>query len=157
MKRVLCCIAFVASLAAASAQENEPEIRAWVDRFVAAWNRNDAKALAAMWAQEGDLINPFGRRASGREQIERLLRSEHSALMQATTYTISTNAVRFVKTDVAVLDWDCEVSGLKTAGGKNRPPFKHHMTWVLVNRGGQWLALVARPAAPAASPAEAIQ
>jgi len=134
-----------------------PELQQWADKFVAGWNRNDARALASLWADDGDLINPFGRRATGREAIERLLQSEHTALMKGTRYEITKIAARAVKTDVAMLDWDCEVSGMKTAEGKDRPPFKHHVAWVLVHRGGQWLALAARTSAPSPAPAEALR
>ena len=51
----------------------EKEVRAVEDAFVAAWNKHDTKALAAGWAPDGDLINPFGRWAKGRAEVEKLL------------------------------------------------------------------------------------
>ncbi len=157
MSRTALCFTITLFAIAACGQENGTEIKQWSERFVAAWNRNDVDSLAALWAPEGDLINPFGRHARGRSQVQRLLQSEHTASMLHTTYLITNSVIRFAKPDVALLDWDSEISDMKTADGTQRPPFKHHMTWVLVLRGGDWFALAARAASPSASPADGLR
>jgi hypothetical protein len=75
--------------------------------------------------------------------------------MKSTVYKITSTSVRLLKSDVAVLDWDCMVTGIKGADAKEMPPFKHHVTWVLLKRAGEWLATTARPAAPLAAQGEA--
>src|ERR1043166_3916446 len=77
------------AIAPAGARESEEAIKDWSEQFVAAWNRDDAKALANLWTEDGDLINPFGRHANGRAQIEQLLESEHTAQMKSTVYKIT--------------------------------------------------------------------
>jgi len=51
-------------------ESDEAGIRATDEVFAAAWNKHDAKAMAATWAKDGDLVNPFGRVAKGRAEVE---------------------------------------------------------------------------------------
>jgi hypothetical protein len=46
--------AFAADTATQAIEERTGE-------FVAAWNRHDGTAMAALFSPDGDLINPFGR------------------------------------------------------------------------------------------------
>lgn len=83
-----------------------------VQEFAAAWNRHDPKALAAFWAPDGDLINPFGRVAKGRAEVEKLFTDEHSAFMKGTTFTLTGMTVRLLAPNIAFTDWDVEISGM---------------------------------------------
>jgi uncharacterized protein (TIGR02246 family) len=46
-------------------------IRAAIDTYVAAYNRGDAKAVAELWSETGEWIDPSGERFQGRQAIER--------------------------------------------------------------------------------------
>jgi uncharacterized protein (TIGR02246 family) len=46
-------------------------IRAESDAFVAAFNKRDATAVAALWTEDGDFIDETGQRFAGREAIEK--------------------------------------------------------------------------------------
>lgn len=46
-------------------------IRAGSVTFVAAFNKRDAKAVAALWTQDGEYIDEAGRRIAGRDAIEK--------------------------------------------------------------------------------------
>ncbi|HEX9148245.1 MAG TPA: hypothetical protein VF958_03705, partial [Thermoanaerobaculia bacterium] len=65
----------MAGLAVAASEKggSEAQVRARSQEFAASWNRHDPKAMAGVWAADGDLINPFGRTAKGRNEIEKLL------------------------------------------------------------------------------------
>ena len=39
--------------------------------FAAAWNKHDAKALAALWAKDGDLIDPWGATSNSRDAVQK--------------------------------------------------------------------------------------
>ena len=49
----------------------EDAIRAKVDSYVAAYNRGDAKAVAAHWSDSGEWISPSGQRFQGKQAIEK--------------------------------------------------------------------------------------
>ena len=59
-----------------------------VGQFRDAWNRHDADALAALWAEDGELNHPWGFRAVGRDAIRMLLEDEHRGPMAASELTI---------------------------------------------------------------------
>ena len=74
MKRVfiLTALALLASVPILASPAIEAEIKARADEFAAAWNKHDTKAMADMWSTDGDLINPYGRVAKGRAEVEKL-------------------------------------------------------------------------------------
>lgn len=121
------------------------EIAARTQEFLAAWNRHDAKGMAAVWAPDGDLVNPFGRVAKGRAEVEALFVDEQSKMMKGTTMEMSGEATRMVAPTVAVDDWDVAVVGMKGPDGNPAPPLKHHVTVVLVKKDGTWWVAAARP------------
>jgi uncharacterized protein (TIGR02246 family) len=54
---------------------DESAIRAAIDSYVAAYNRGDAKAVAALWSENGEWLSPSGQKFQGREAIEREMQS----------------------------------------------------------------------------------
>jgi len=53
----------------------ENAIRAAVESYVKAYNRGDAKAVAAHWSESGEWISPSGQRFQGRRAIEKELKT----------------------------------------------------------------------------------
>lgn len=146
MKRLLTVLAATLALSpiAAMAQEDEAAIRQVTNDFMAAWGRHDVKAMAAAFATDADLINPFGRVAKGRAEIEKLLTEEHAGPFKGTTYA-GTVSVRMLSPTTALADWESTVNGMRDAGGNALPPFKHHVAAVYAKKDGRWLAVAARP------------
>jgi ketosteroid isomerase-like protein len=70
-------------------------IVAVIDRFVDAWNRHDAKAFAAVFAEDADFTNWRGTGASGRSKIE-----EFHAPLFATIFKNSHQSYTTIKTQV---------------------------------------------------------
>ncbi|HVN33258.1 MAG TPA: SgcJ/EcaC family oxidoreductase [Thermoanaerobaculaceae bacterium] len=122
--------------------------------FVAAWNHHDPSAMAAVWAPDGDLMNPFGRWAKGREGVAKLLTEEHSTMMKATTFTTNAIAVRILAPNVALADWDFTVAGITAPDGSTVPTQKLHGANVWVKTGGTWFLLAGRPMIPASLPGQ---
>ena len=65
---------------------NEAQIHARADEFAAAWNKHDPTAMAYFWSVDGDLINPFGRKAKGLTEIQRLFQDEQNGPMKNSTF-----------------------------------------------------------------------
>ena len=63
------CSAAEAEKPAAGAEESP--FRAAIESYVAAYNRGDAKAVAAYWSESGEWISPSGQRFHGRLAIEK--------------------------------------------------------------------------------------
>jgi uncharacterized protein (TIGR02246 family) len=122
----------------------ENEIKTLNDQFVAAWNHHDTKAMASMWAPDGDLINPFGKTAKGTAELEKLFATEHAGPLKGTTYKVSKMSVRPLTADLAVADYDVEITGMMGPDGKAQPALTPHVTSVMKKANGKWWILSAR-------------
>jgi uncharacterized protein (TIGR02246 family) len=145
VKRILTVLVAALALSPALARaQDEAAIRKLSNDFFAAWGRHDVKAMAATFAEDADIINPFGRVAKGRAEILKLFTDEHAGPFKGTTYT-ATVSVRMLAPTVALGDWESTVDGMHDANGKALPPFKHHVAAVYVKKDGHWLTAAARP------------
>lgn len=128
----------------AEPRESSPElaaIRAGSAAFVAAFNKGDAKAIAALWTEDGEYIDDRGRRFAGREAIEKgyaeLLSDNPGAVMQ-----IAIDSLRLVSPNTAIEDGRASVkSGSGGAGGASR------YTVVHAKADGKWLMASVRDTA----------
>ena len=150
MVAMIFCLSSLPALAAG----DEETIQKRLDDFVAAWNKDDAKAMAALWAPDGDLINPFGRVAKGRAEVQKLFTDEHASFMKGTTMKITSSSVRILGADAAILDFDSDVIGMKAADGTDLPTLDHHVTAVMVKKDGKWWIVAARPVQYQPTPGE---
>ena len=123
------------------------DIKARGDAFAAAWNKHDPKAMAALWAADGDLIYPFGKSAKGRADVEKFFTADQTGTgrMAATTFTITAPTSRMIRPDVAVAEWEVSITGMKNAEGKDAGPMNNHVTVVMSKEGSQWMIQAARP------------
>lgn len=126
-------------------ESSEAAIRASDKAFAAAWNKHDTKAMAASWATDGDLINPRGRVAKGRAEIEKLLQDEHTTAFKQSTYKPGAMSVRFIKPDIAVAETDTEISGITNPDGTSAPAMNVHIIRVVQKKDGKWWTVTARP------------
>lgn len=133
-------------------ESSEAAIRATDVAFAAAWNHHDAAAMAATWAQDGDLINPFGRVAKGRVAIQTMLTDEHSKVFRSSTYTPGQLSIRFIDPDVAVAESETAISGALNPDGTPAPTMNVHIIRVIEKRDGKWLTVTARPVIYPAAP-----
>jgi uncharacterized protein (TIGR02246 family) len=103
------------------------------EAFVEAFDKGDAKALAAFWTPDGDYTDQAGRHLKGREAIERAF-AGFFADNRGLKLHIDSEALRFVTSDVAVEDG---VTAVIAPDGT--PPSRARYTIVHVKRGEQWL------------------
>jgi uncharacterized protein (TIGR02246 family) len=121
-------------LAAADQAEQDKDlaaIRAAVDAYVKAYNQGDAKAVAALWAEDADWISPSGDRFQGREAIEREM-AEMFAENQGMKLEVVEPTVRLVAPDAAVEEGTVRV--LSTG----EPVSESTYVAVHVKKNGQW-------------------
>ena len=131
---------------------NETTIRALYVAFADAWNKHDTAALAAMWALDGDHIEPDGRHADGRGAILDLLTKQHGSVFKTTVLTLGIDDVWFITGDVALVDGTYAISGIVAPDGTPIPPRKGLITSVLMNEGGKWWIAASRLMIPAELP-----
>lgn len=129
----------------------EQAIRSRIDEFASAWNKHDPHAMASVQAEDADLINPVGRVAKSRTQIESLLKEEHSGPLKDSHLSVQPEGIRFLATDVAIADHAFEMSGARDPSGKE-VSIRGHLTLVLKKHGNAWFITASRPMVPLPMP-----
>jgi uncharacterized protein (TIGR02246 family) len=90
----------------------EPPLRTAVDEEEAAWNRSDARALAAVFRDDATYADSFGALARGRAEVDKRL-AEVLAAWHGTRITLKVRKIRVLKADVALVEADAELTGWK--------------------------------------------
>src|SRR5262249_25886920 len=100
--------------------------------FIAAFNRGDAKAVAAFWTPDGDYTDHTGKKIAGRAALEKLYAKgfgEHKGSKLAVTVT----SHRMIAPDVALEEGISEV--MPAVGNL---PSVSAFSAVLVKKDGEW-------------------
>jgi uncharacterized protein (TIGR02246 family) len=126
---------------------DEAAIRDLYARYDAAWNKGDAKAMGALWAEKADHVEPDGHVVRGRAALEQELAARFARDLRGTRSVQTVEAVRLVKPDVAVVDAAYEVTGVHDPAGKPLPPLKGRYVDIWIKRGNTWQIIVDRPVA----------
>ncbi len=148
--------ALALSACAPSTESDEATIRATNKAWMEAIAAKDAKAVAAIYAEDGQMLPPNAPKAVGREALEKGWAGLMG--MPGMTLTFETEKFVFAKSgDLAV-----DIGTYRFAAGGQTDTGKSVVTWT--KRDGKWLVLtdmfssdlpVAPPAAPTApAPAE---
>lgn len=137
MKRCLSCVLMMLSTplfsAAQDTAENEQAIRQAGKEYVAAFNRHDAKAIAAQWSPDAVYTNrATGEQVTGRTAIEaqfvELFESQNDLKLD-----ISVESIQFISPNVAV------EHGTAKFLQPEIDPEQVEYTAVYVRRDGSWL------------------
>lgn len=116
----------------------EREIHETHDEFVKAWNAHDVEAMAAVWTEKGDHMEPDGRTVFGRDEVERLFRYEHNSVFKDSQLHLAVERVRLVDDDVAVADGTYELFGATDVHGEKISTRSGYFTSVLKKKGDDW-------------------
>jgi uncharacterized protein (TIGR02246 family) len=122
-----------APAAAAKLSADEAAIRAGSQEYAKAFAAGDAKALAAMFAPDAELVDERGKSYKGRDQIERAFASIF-ADKSAPSLQVHVDAVKFLSPDVAI------ETGTATGDSKNGSQGAGtKYSAVLFKTDGKWL------------------
>jgi uncharacterized protein (TIGR02246 family) len=140
---VVVCVLLAVGASLAKADEKEA-IQERIDEFTNAWNEHNPERMAALWAEDGDLINPFGHEAKGREQVRQLFAEEQAGPMRQSRHEMRVDSVRMVG-DLALVDLKSTVTGIRGPDDREFPPLNLHIFNVMTRRDGEWMIISARP------------
>lgn len=116
----------------------EAAIRETYKQFVAAWNRHDAKAMASVWAVDGDHMEPDGRTVFGRDEVQKLFAIEHATVFKKSELHLAIEHVRMTTNDVAVIDGTYELFGATDTRGNPIGLRAGYFTSVVVKGKDDW-------------------
>ena len=120
----------------------EAQIRAIVAEQVASWDAGDGAAYAKDLAQDASFTNLFGMVMYGAAAFAERHHHILATFYKGTTKHHAIRRIRFVTPDVAIVDIDNQVRGVKTMpDGIVVPPdgiVKTQLMEVFVRRGDRW-------------------
>jgi uncharacterized protein (TIGR02246 family) len=133
MKSLLCLL--LALACPAWAQTSNPDLAAVAatgEGYVAAFNKGDAKAVAAFWTEDADYTDLDGQTHRGREAISALF-AAYFAANPGAKLAVDSASLRFLTPDTAIED------GASFVSGGRLPPSSALYTSTLVKKDGKWL------------------
>jgi len=116
------------------------QVRSSLERFCAAWKTNDGPAVAALFVEEGTLINPFGERADGRTAVAAMYSEYFAGLLSGSSTTIDLASVRAVEDDHAFADGEQTIYA-----SSGEIVLAAHIAALLRRDGEDWRFVDARP------------
>jgi uncharacterized protein (TIGR02246 family) len=128
---------------------DEEAVRALVDAFTAGWNAHDGTACARPFAPDADFTNIMGLTARDRETIARGHDEIFSTIFRSTRIASTTERVRFIKPDVAVVEVAFKLEGGELPFGLRRSS----AGLVATKDGDSWSIVVFRNMVPFERPA----
>ena len=122
----------------AARDRDEVEIRELQARQADAWNRHDAAAYAALFAEDADVVNVVGWRWKGRAEIESKLTAGFAFVFAESALTVTDVQVRFLSPEFAVAHVRWTMTGARTPPTIPEPR-EGIQTQVLRKTAGRWL------------------
>jgi uncharacterized protein (TIGR02246 family) len=116
----------------ASAQNSDPDAQKLADQYTAAFNKGDAKGLAALYTADALRLGPDGQLITGRTAIEKSYVDGFAGALKGTTLTLQLGRSQAVTQDVKVMEGRFATSG--AAGIKGR-----YINTIARRPGGVWL------------------
>lgn len=137
------------SVARSSAQMNtkpseadSEAVKQVVAAYDDAFNQHDARAVGALFAEEGDFTNMRGSSKHGRSDIEQNYGNLFNGGLKNSHRTDTLKTVRFLTPDIAQLDASWEMTGTKAADGTEVPLRKGGLDWIVAKVNGKWQIVV---------------
>lgn len=125
---------------------DDNKIRQQFANLQTAMNKKDAKAISMLFTADGDLVTPAGVSGKGRAQVEKVVQGDLNTILAGGKNTIKVDSIRFLATDVAVVNATHMI-------GEGKSAMKVMLTCVCQKQNNEWLCAVARPMVPATPPA----
>jgi uncharacterized protein (TIGR02246 family) len=119
-------------------------LEATLRKFNDAFNRFDAKEVAACWAEDGTLISPLGHYGRGRAEIARVFGEDAGTILRGTTSTFTIAGARQIGEDCELLDLDHEIQNARRPDGTTGAMTLHVVMLAQKKKEG-WQFLDARP------------
>jgi uncharacterized protein (TIGR02246 family) len=114
--------------------EDEAAVRAVESAYDVAWNAGDIAAVLNLLTDRIVMTNPSGETTVGRDEAASTLAALMDGPARGSKHNSEVVAVRFVNSDVALVDGLATISGF----GEHSEPLRHNYTDVLVRTSDGW-------------------
>jgi len=152
MKNVIVAALCLVSISAfatdkAAKVSKDDAIKAFMASFDATMTKHDAKAMAEMMSDDATFVSPMGdgKVMKGKAEIEKA----HEAMWAGNGKEMATkhqvDNIRWIGKDHALVDCTVAITGMKMDGPANAPAPTFHATTLMMEKGGKWWMVDARP------------
>lgn len=114
-----------------AAQKWDPAIQKLIQDYEVAFNKGDAKAVAALYTTDAVLLSPTGGLCVGRAEIESDMAEALSGPFKWAKATLRIGRVQMIKPDVALVQGTVEIAGTST-------PMSGRYLSTMVRESGEW-------------------
>lgn len=125
----------------------DSSVEAFFEKVATTWEENDGPAIAALFTEDGSLINPFGERADGRNALTAMYSEYFDGMLKGTTTSLTLTELRTVESNHALADADQTIYA--TNGDV---VLTLHVVNLLRRDGSDWKFVDCRPYAYASVP-----
>ena len=125
--------------ASASQAQDEASVRTLGDNFAKAFLQKNPEQRASLFAENGTFVTPVGDFLQGRAAMVKDFGSEAQAVTSTTQAAFSNYRVRFIKTDLAVVDALLTLHNINGPDGSVIPVIPVNFFYVASRHGNQWL------------------
>jgi uncharacterized protein (TIGR02246 family) len=130
----MAAIAVMVLSAAVGAQKPDPDSQKIADQYAAAFNKGDAKGIAALYAPNGTRLGPEGSLLAGRAAIEKFYADGFAGPAKGAKLTIEMGQTYQVAPNVQVQEGRFTVaSALTTKGRFVNTTIKQGTSWLLAS------------------------
>ncbi len=147
MLRFLSCVALALALFVPAAVSAAPadEVNAVLKSIADAFNKGDARAAAAMFAEDSDVISPFGVPGKGRAGAEKVMAADMAGPLKGTTSTFTADTVRELAPNVLLVDATHEAQNMTGPDGKKMNGKLHVVLVMVRGKDRKLMVAAARP------------
>jgi len=117
-------------------------IKMLLSKFTDAFNRHDAAAMGALFAEDADFTNLRGASLHGHEKIQANFVTLFKGILKDAKRTDSARDIRLLTPTLAAIDSDDTIDGSLAPDGKPNPLRKGLMSWIATKQGGMWHILI---------------
>lgn len=140
LARLLTLFVFVAGSGAYAASTSDIDaVREVQAQQAAAWNSHDAAAYAALFTNEGDVVNVLGWWWQGRAAIQSKLTGAFTWVFRDSKMSIIAVQVKMLTPSIALAHVRWHMEGAKVPPGAAEPPKDGIQLQVLQKENGKWL------------------
>lgn len=135
-------------------EDDLASIRTQCQSIVTAWNHHDAAAIAAVFAEDGDMICPDGDHAQGRAEVQSSFAEDFAegGMLEGSTIKVLKEPIRFLTENVAMSDAIVTINGVHTPEGTMVADA--HIVNVWKKTGDRWWLFASRPIIKGMTPAD---
>jgi uncharacterized protein (TIGR02246 family) len=109
--------------------------------FERCWNDHNMDSMGTMLTDDVDFVNVAGTWFKGKAATVFDHKDSHSMMFKYSVFAIDSTAIKYVRSDLAILHVGWGITGDLDPDGKPRTPRHGIFTWVAIKQKGRWLLL----------------